>query len=97
MFSLLLIAGFRYTPQSEPSYWEKGYPFEKPDPFTKKQKQNLYLMLIMIIIVLLFPVLNVIVPENEAIAFINSKLDVGLVAIVFSVIALFLDLAPQKN
>ena len=54
-------------------------------------------MLIMIIIVLLFPVLNVIVPENEAIAFINSKLDVGLVAIVFSVIALFLDLAPQKE
>ena len=34
-------------------------------------------MLIMIIIVLLFPVLNVIVPENEAIAFINSKLDGG--------------------
>lgn len=54
-------------------------------------------MLIMIIIVLLFPVLNVIVPENETIAFINSKLDVGLVAIVFSVIALFLDLAPQKE
>ena len=96
VFSLLLIAGFRYIPKAN-RHIGKGVSFEKPDPFTKKQKQNLYLMLIMIIIVLLFPVLNVIVPENEAIAFINSKLDVGLVAIVFSVIALFLDLAPQKE
>ena len=48
-------------------------------------------------LVLIFPILNIIMPGNALIKTINSKIDVGLVAIIFSVIALLLKLAPQKE
>ncbi len=95
-FSLLLIAGFRYIPKANRNIG-KGMTFEKPEPFTVKQKQNLYLMLAMIAVVLVFPILHILFPEAGVITFINDKMDVGLVAIVFSVTALFLKLAPQKE
>ena len=96
LFSLLLIAAFRYIPKSNRTIG-KDMTFEKPEPLTGKQKLNLYLMLAMIAVVLIFPILHIILPRAEVITFINGKIDVGLVAIVFSVIALFCDLAPQKD
>lgn len=96
VFSLLLIAGFRYLPKSNRNIG-KGTSFDRPEPFTTKQKTNLYLMLTMIAVVLIFPILHIILPHAEVITFVNSKMDVGLVAIVFSAIALFLKLAPQKD
>lgn len=96
IFSLLLIAAFRYIPKSNRNIG-KGMEFEKPEPFTREQKINLVLMIAMIITVLLFPILHIILPDAEGISFINSKIDVGLVGIVFSVIALFFRLAPQKE
>ena len=96
LFSLLLIAGFRYIPRSNKNIG-KGVSFEKPEAFTAKQKINLYLMLGMILVVLIFPILSIILPGNTVITYINSKMDVGLVAVFFSVIALFLNLAPQKE
>ena len=96
IFSLLLIAGFRYIPKRNRNIG-KGMVFEKPEPFTRKQKINLFLMLGMIAVVLIFPILHIVLPQVEIITFINGKMDVGLVAIVFSIIALFFDLAPQKD
>ncbi|WP_367566920.1 SLC13 family permease [Lacrimispora sp.] len=96
VFSLLLIAGFRYIPRGNRNIG-KGASFEKPENFNAKQKMNLYLIIGMILTVLIFPVLNIIVPSNATISFINSKIDVGLAAIIFSVIALFLKLAPEKD
>lgn len=96
IFSILLIAAFRYLPRGNRNIG-KDMVFEKPEAFTSRQKCNLYLMIAMIITVLLFPILHIILPDAAVIAFINSKLDVGLVAILFSVIALFFHLAPQKD
>lgn len=96
IFSLLLIAGFRYLPKSNKNIG-KDLHFEKPEPFTKQQRTNLYLIIAMIALVLIFPILHIIIPGSELITAINSKIDVGLVAIVFSVIALMLKLAPQNE
>lgn len=96
VFSLLLIAFFRYIPKDSRNI-AQGTSFGKPEPFTTLQKKNLYLMFIMIIVVLIFPILHIILPNAELIAFINSKIDVGLIAIMFSAIALFMKLAPQKD
>lgn len=96
IFSLLLIAAFRYIPKSNRGIG-KGVSFDKPEPFTAQQKANLYLIVVMIVLVLIFPILNIIMPGNALIKTINSKIDVGLVAIIFSVIALFMKLAPQKE
>jgi len=77
LFSLLLIAGFRYIPRNNKNIG-KGSSFAKPEPFDKKQKINLYLMIAMILVVLIFPILNIILPNNAGISYINSKMDVGL-------------------
>ena len=96
IFSLLLIAFFRYVPKSNRQIGQ-GVTFDKSEPFTDLQKKNLSLMITMILVVLIFPVLHILLPDIQVITFINSKMDVGLVAIIFSAIALFLKLAPQKE
>lgn len=68
-----------------------------PEEFNKKQKTTLKLIFTMVFIVLLVPILKVIMPGNETIVFINSKMNIGLIAILFSIIALMLDLGKQKD
>lgn len=70
---------------------------EKPEPFNDIQKTNLYLIFTMMAIVLIAPILNTIFPENTTIAFINSKMDVGLISIIFSAIALLLKIGEEKD
>ncbi len=96
IFSLLLIVIFRFITRKN-SGVQKNTMFEKPDAFTSKQKINLILIIVMIAVVLLFPILHIIFPASSAVTFINSKIDVGLTAIVFSAAALFLKLAPQDE
>jgi di/tricarboxylate transporter len=76
---------------------DKALDIQKPEPFDKKQRINLYLIVIMVVIVLVPPVLNIISPKNASIAFINSKVDIGLVAIIFAVIASAFHLADEKK
>lgn len=96
IFSLILIAVFRFC---LPSNWHigKGVTFKKPEPFDKKQRQTFTLMILMMIVLLAFPILKSIMPGNKTIAMLNSKIDVGLVGIIFAVIALLMKLAPQKE
>jgi di/tricarboxylate transporter len=68
-----------------------------PEEFDEKQKSNLKLIYTMVFIVLLVPILKAIMPGNTTIAFINSKMNIGLIAIVFSIIALMMDLGKQKE
>lgn len=48
----------------------------------------------MIVVVLIFPVLNIIFPHNETISYFNKKIDI---AMIFVAIALFLKLADEKQ
>ena len=96
VFSLILIAIFRYGFKANRNIG-KGITFKKPEPFDKKQKMTLNLMLLMMAVVLVFPLLKLVMPGNGVIAAISSKIDVGLVAICFTVIALLMNLAPQKE
>lgn len=96
VFSLILITIMRYGFKSNRNIG-KGVEFRKPEPFNEKQKKTLTLMLVMMAVVLIFPLLKIVFPSSALIASIGSKIDVGLVAIVFAVIALLLDLAPQKE
>lgn len=95
IFSLLLITLVRILFRQKST--TANTSFQKPEPFLPKQKQNLHLMIIMIAAVLIFPLLNSFLPNVTLIKTINSKIDVGLVAIIFSCIALFLKLAPQNE
>ena len=75
----------------------KNLNIERPEIFDKKQKTTLYLIVLMMVIVLAAPILHMILPLNKNITFINSKMDIGLIAIVLSVVALMLKLADEKR
>lgn len=96
VFSLILISIFRFGFKTNRNIG-KGITFQKPDTFDKKQKMTLNLMLLMMAVVLIFPLLKLALPANAVIAGISGKIDVGLVAMCFTVAALLLDLAPQKE
>ena len=70
---------------------------ERPGAFTKDQKTTLLLIVLMMVIVLAAPLLHLALPANKAITFVNSKMDIGLVASVFAVIALLMKLGDEKK
>lgn len=79
-----------------------GEEIEKIDlqearPFDKKQKTNLILIVIFMVILLVPPILHFIIPASASINFINSSVDVGLIAIIFTVIAFILRLGDEKS
>lgn len=96
LFSLLLIAGFLWGMKSTRNL-KRIDDMEKPEPFDAKQRLNLKLMLVMIALVLVPPIAHILFPGNALLALINSKVDVGLIAVVMSLIAMSLRLAPQKE
>lgn len=69
----------------------------KPEPLNDKQKKSFVLILMMISIVLIFPILNLLLPDNQTIAFLNARIDISFVAIIFSLISLMLKLADEKK
>jgi len=70
---------------------------ERPQPFTSNQKTTLFLIVLMMGLVLAAPLLHMALPANKTITFVNSKMDIGLVASVFAVIALLLKLGDEKK
>ena len=96
VFSLILIAIFRFGFKSNREIG-KGVTFKKPEAYDPKQKTTLRLMLIMMAVVLIFPLLKLLFPNVGFIKTVAGKIDVGLVAFVFTVIGLLLKLAPQKE
>lgn len=94
--SLIIITVFRFGFKSNRSIG-KGVTFAKPEAYSKTQKQTLTLILLMMAVVLIFPVLKLFFPSVKFIGSIAGKIDVGLVAFVFAIIALLMNLAPQKE
>ncbi|MCI6152628.1 MAG: SLC13 family permease [Fusobacterium perfoetens] len=75
----------------------KNLDIEVPEKFDVIQKTTLKLIFTMVFLVLIFPILNTMFPTNEIIKFINSKLDIGLVAIIFTIIAFLMKLGKEKE
>ena len=96
LFSILLIAVFRFGFRINRGIGE-GVEFKNPEPFNEKQRLTLQLMLFLMAVVLVFPILSLLMPEHAGIADLSGKIDVGLVAVCFAVLALLFDLAPQKE
>ena len=67
-----------------------------PEPFDSKQKQSIMLIFIMMAIVLIVPILNLLMPQVAAIQFLNTRIDIGFIAIIFALISLFLKLGDEK-
>jgi len=76
---------------------DQSVSFTKPEAFDETQGKTLCLMLVMVVLVLIFPILHLLLPNAAIITFINGKIDISLIAILFSVVALIMKLAPQKQ
>lgn len=96
IYSIILISLFLFIPKSNRNIG-KNMTIEKPDAFDSKQRINIWLIVIMVVVVLFPPILRLVFPASETIRFINSKVDVGLVSIIMTVIALFFRLADEKQ
>ncbi|TDM65961.1 C4-dicarboxylate ABC transporter [Acinetobacter sp. KU 011TH] len=70
---------------------------QKPEPFDKKQKQSIFLIVLMMSIVLIFPILHLVFPDAKTISFLNSRIDIAFLAITFSLISLLMKLADEKK
>lgn len=70
---------------------------QKPEPFDKKQKQSIFLIILMMSIVLVFPILHLVFPDVKTISFLNSKIDIAFLVITFSLISLLMKLADEKK
>lgn len=75
----------------------KTYDVDKPEEFNDKQKRTLGLIFALVFSVLILPILSMIFPGSEAIKYLSGKMDIGLLAIIFSVIAMFMKLGEQKE
>lgn len=68
-----------------------------PEAFDDKQRRTLYLVTAMIFVVLIFPILLIFFPQVEILKTLEKSIDVGLVAIVFALLALLLKLGDEKE
>lgn len=75
----------------------KHLEIELPENFSKEQKSTLALIFTMVFVVLIVPILVTVFPENTMFKFVNSKLDIGLIAIIFSIIAFMKKLGKEKE
>lgn len=75
----------------------KHLDIEIPKKFEKEQKTTLTLIFTMIFLTLIIPILVTIFPNNQFFKFINSKIDIGLIAIIFSIIAFIKKLGNEKE
>jgi len=74
-----------------------SFSSELPEAFTKEQTYMLRLIVMMIASVLFFPIMHKIFPDNDTITFMNSKINIALIAIIFSIIALLMKLGDEKK
>lgn len=69
----------------------------KPQAFNGIQKKTLTLIFTMVTIVLIFPLLHTFIPSVKLFASLGKSIDVGLVAVIFTVIGLLLNIGSEKD
>jgi di/tricarboxylate transporter len=70
---------------------------EKPEPFDKKQKTTLALIIVMMLLLVIPFFLSTLFPGNKVFLLLTRYMDVGFLAIIFSIIAALLKLADEKT
>lgn len=71
--------------------------FKKPEKFNHQQKINLILIALFIVILLVPPIAHLIFPNISWIDFVDQSIDVGLVSVIFAVIAFLINLGKKES
>lgn len=94
---VIVIAGFVVFGSQRRAMSEALAQVERPAPLNREQRRTLLLTLIMMVTVLLPPIASIALPGNPAVTYINAHINMGLIASVFSVIALLLKLGDERQ
>lgn len=94
---LLVISAFVFLTRDGRAMKTAVFDASEPTALNREQKITLWLTLAMMAIVLAAPIAHIALPDNGTIGFINSKMDIGLIASIFSVIALLLKLGDERK
>ncbi len=94
---LLVIGAFVFLTREGRAMKASVFEASAPAALNREQKITLWLTLAMMSIVLAAPIAHILLPANGTITFINSKMDIGLIASIFSVIALLLKLGDERK
>ncbi len=94
---LLVIGAFVFLTRGGRAMKTSVFEASAPAALNREQKITLWLTLAMMAIVLAAPIAHILLPANGTITFINSKMDIGLIASIFSVIALLLKLGDERK
>lgn len=97
LMPIVVISVFMLISRQYSSLKNTAVNADLPDPLNHKQKITLWLISGMIIVVLAAPVAHLLLAENHLIYLINSKIDIGFIAVLFSVIALLFRLADERQ
>lgn len=94
---LIVISGFVFLAGNRADMANAMDGMSAPSPLNNVQKTTLRLTILMMLVVLLPPIATLIWPDSTAVSFINSKINIGLIASVFSVAALLLKLGDERQ
>ncbi|YCH20846.1 SLC13 family permease [Pseudomonas sp. D1-3] len=94
---VLVISAFVFLTRDGRAMRAAVFDASEPTALNREQKITLWLTLAMMAIVLAAPIAHILLPANATISFINSKMDIGLIASLFSVIALLLKLGDERK
>nr|WP_312232195.1 SLC13 family permease [Pseudomonas sp.] len=94
---LVVISVFAFLTREGRAMKTAMFDASEPTALSREQKITLWLTLAMMAIVLAAPIAHIALPDNGTITFINAKMDIGLIASIFSVIALLLKLGDERK
>jgi di/tricarboxylate transporter len=94
---LLVITAFVTSTALDREMKPEFYAAKEPTAFNAKQKATLLLMLLMVVLVFSLPLAQKAVPDSPMLLLIDSKLDMGLIASLFSIIAWMLKLGDCRH
>lgn len=94
---LVVISAFVFLGGHGRSLKQSVIHADVPTPLNREQKLTLWLTVLMMAMVLVAPIAQLLLPDNPTVKFINSKVDIGLIVSVFSVIALLLKLGDERK
>ena len=70
---------------------------EKPEPFDSKQKMNIILLACVLVLIVIPPLINTIVPGIPFIKMLTSKIDLQFLAVIGTIVAIFLKIGDFKD
>lgn len=97
LYPAVLLFAYGLFMQAKGGSGVKELDVQRPEAFDKRQRQTLWLMGLTMFLALVFPILHIAIPENAILSNINAHIDIGLLCIIMTVVALFLKLGTQKE